>query len=207
MYLASKFFAEECQSQNHRENEGDPIDDADTVDAGEDVDAAADGSADVSFSADDFLSKHAVCMCDDDNDLEMALACQHAYLPDIASESMRETIEKFPDHFTITFSDTTMATTASEESEEEEDDEEIIVETDASDLALSMIWLKTMKADALIPVKRSILSPKKISVALCCVGLFVASSNFYLHNINNMEKTDDVKVESSWKRFRRKIKK
>ena len=50
----------------------------------------------------DLLSKRAVCICDDDNDLEMALACRHAFIPGITSESMRQTIDGNPGHFTVT---------------------------------------------------------------------------------------------------------
>jgi hypothetical protein len=64
------------------------------------------------------LAKHAVCLCDDDNDLEMALACQHAYIPGISSKSMAETIGKNPNRFTVTtlshslsFADTNTKTT------------------------------------------------------------------------------------------------
>ena len=35
------------------------------------------------------LKSHAYCLCDDDNDVEMALACRTAYLPSVTSESMR----------------------------------------------------------------------------------------------------------------------
>ena len=35
------------------------------------------------------LKTHAYCMCDDDNDAEMAVACRAAYLPSVTSESMR----------------------------------------------------------------------------------------------------------------------
>ena len=35
------------------------------------------------------LNSHACCLCDDDNDVEMALACRTAYLPSVTSESMR----------------------------------------------------------------------------------------------------------------------
>jgi len=35
------------------------------------------------------LKSHALCLCDDDNDVEMALACRKAYLPSITSESMQ----------------------------------------------------------------------------------------------------------------------
>lgn len=49
------------------------------------------------------LHQHAVCLCDDDNDVEMASACGHAYIPDISSENMAALIEKYPDHFTLTW--------------------------------------------------------------------------------------------------------
>ncbi|KAL3910916.1 MAG: hypothetical protein SGILL_007497 [Bacillariaceae sp.] len=49
-----------------------------------------------------FVAEHAVCLCDDDNDLEMAAACSHAYVPEISSESMRQVIESHPEHFTQT---------------------------------------------------------------------------------------------------------
>ena len=51
---------------------------------------------------DEALSKHAICLCDDDNDLEMALACSHAYIPDVSSDSMAEMIRKHPDQLTVT---------------------------------------------------------------------------------------------------------
>ena len=35
------------------------------------------------------LKSHAYCLCDDDNDVEMALACRKAYLPSITSDSMK----------------------------------------------------------------------------------------------------------------------
>ncbi|CAB9504674.1 expressed unknown protein [Seminavis robusta] len=50
----------------------------------------------------DILSKHCVCLCDDDNDLEMALACQHAFIPGISSTSMANVIGKHPHHFSQT---------------------------------------------------------------------------------------------------------
>eukprot|EP00531_Pseudo-nitzschia_arenysensis_P004155 CAMPEP_0116132338 /NCGR_PEP_ID=MMETSP0329-20121206/9491_1 /TAXON_ID=697910 /ORGANISM="Pseudo-nitzschia arenysensis, Strain B593" /LENGTH=477 /DNA_ID=CAMNT_0003626839 /DNA_START=52 /DNA_END=1482 /DNA_ORIENTATION=+ len=114
LYLASKFFPNECQPK------------VVSMDATEDEDSSEE-SAKVSSPEEDFLSNHSVCMCDDDNDLEMALACQHAYLPDISSKSMSATVSKFPDHFTTTFS-------------ESYDESMTVKETDASDLALSMIW-------------------------------------------------------------------
>lgn len=43
------------------------------------------------------LSENALCMCDDDNDLEMALACRRAYFPSITSESVRRTVDDVAD--------------------------------------------------------------------------------------------------------------
>ena len=48
------------------------------------------------------LATSALCLCDDDNDLEMALACQHAYVPSIGSESMAQIIKNNPREFTLT---------------------------------------------------------------------------------------------------------
>ena len=48
------------------------------------------------------LGDHSVCLCDDDNDLEMALACRHAYIPEISSRSMADIIQTNPEHFTQT---------------------------------------------------------------------------------------------------------
>jgi hypothetical protein len=47
------------------------------------------------------LASIAVCLCDDDNDISMALACQHAYCPQVTSDSMLEVIDKNPGHFTV----------------------------------------------------------------------------------------------------------
>jgi hypothetical protein len=58
--------------------------------------------ATVTSSSDDLLSNHCVCVCDDDNDLEMALACHHAYIPAISSTSMEEVIASNPVHFSQT---------------------------------------------------------------------------------------------------------
>ena len=155
LYLASKFFPEECKPNVEETNESDD----ETEEVTEEEEAEPPSSPE-----EDFLSNHAVCMCDDDNDLEMALACQHAYLPDVASESMRETIAEFPDHFTTTFSRIT---------DVEDDDSAVSVEeTDASDLALSMIWTRTTKEPDTVPVKRYRLTKRKISVALCFAMLF-----------------------------------
>lgn len=39
------------------------------------------------------LSTNAYCMCDDDNDIEMALACKAAFLPSVTSESIRRMLD------------------------------------------------------------------------------------------------------------------
>lgn len=56
-----------------------------------------------------------VCICDDDNDIEMALACSHAYVPSLHSISMEETIRRNPSKFTKTFQHESDMTRASEE--------------------------------------------------------------------------------------------
>lgn len=48
------------------------------------------------------MSQSCVCLCDDDNDLEMAVSTLHAYIPNISSESMRRQIELQPSQFTVT---------------------------------------------------------------------------------------------------------
>lgn len=53
----------------------------------------------------DALSKYCVCLCDDDNDSEMALACEHAFIPGVGSASMKELIKKQPTHFSRTGED------------------------------------------------------------------------------------------------------
>ena len=50
------------------------------------------------------MSKHAVCLCDDDNDLEMAMACRRAFIPAITSATMKAAIEIYPKQFTVTAS-------------------------------------------------------------------------------------------------------
>jgi len=52
----------------------------------------------------EFVSKHAVCLCDDDNDLEMAMACRRAFIPEITSATMKAAIETYPEQFTVTAS-------------------------------------------------------------------------------------------------------
>jgi hypothetical protein len=52
--------------------------------------------------AEQLLQDHAICLCDDDNDLEMAMGCGHAYVPQISSASMKDVIDRYPEHFTQT---------------------------------------------------------------------------------------------------------
>jgi len=40
------------------------------------------------------LKTHACCLCDDDNDVEMALACGKAYLPSVTSESIQKLVSE-----------------------------------------------------------------------------------------------------------------
>ncbi|CAB9502320.1 expressed unknown protein [Seminavis robusta] len=49
------------------------------------------------------LARESVCICDDDNDIEMALACAHAYIPALTSESVVQCIHDNPHKLTQTF--------------------------------------------------------------------------------------------------------
>merc|ERR1712194_132099 len=51
-------------------------------------DLGGEGAREESIS----LKTHACCLCDDDNDIEMALACRSAYLPSVTSESIRNLV-------------------------------------------------------------------------------------------------------------------
>jgi len=53
------------------------------------------------LSGQDLLSQRAVCLCDDDNDLEMALACRTAYLPSVTSSSMKKAARDYPDRIIV----------------------------------------------------------------------------------------------------------
>jgi len=53
-------------------------------------------------------------MCDDDNDIEMAQACRHAFLPSLTSESMVDSVGKNPAHFTVTCNNDTEETKATD---------------------------------------------------------------------------------------------
>jgi hypothetical protein len=147
LYLASKFFPKDCQKHQTISEEG----------SNTNTSNAPKEEKDVSSSSpeEEFLSNHAVCLCDDDNDLEMALACHHAYLPSVSSESMGETIKQFPDHFSKSFRDST-----------DTDEPFAIVEgTDASDAALLVIYNKTAKD--LDRPKKSMIASTKLGLVLC----------------------------------------
>ena len=49
------------------------------------------------------MATESVCICDDDNDIEMALACAHAYIPALTSESVVACIRDNPSKLTQTF--------------------------------------------------------------------------------------------------------
>ena len=48
------------------------------------------------------LKTHAYCLCDDDNDIEMALACRAAYLPSVTSESIRNMVNSQVGNLVVT---------------------------------------------------------------------------------------------------------
>jgi hypothetical protein len=60
------------------------------------------------------LSLESVCICDDDNDIEMALACSHSYVPAATSDSMAKTLRENPNQFTQTFQQGITSTAATE---------------------------------------------------------------------------------------------
>lgn len=51
---------------------------------------------------DEELLKSCVCLCDDDNDLEMAHACGKVYLPALTSDSMRDAVKNNRHRFFVT---------------------------------------------------------------------------------------------------------
>jgi len=71
-------------------------------------------------TTDDYIMKRCICLCDDDNDLEMAMACGTVFLPSISSLSMKHAAKFFPDQIFIM-----------------EDKKEGITETRATERALS----------------------------------------------------------------------
>jgi len=48
------------------------------------------------------LQNNALCLCDDDNDMEMAMSCHHAFLPGISSKSMKDMVSENAGQFTVT---------------------------------------------------------------------------------------------------------
>ena len=50
----------------------------------------------------DLLATRAICLCDDDNDIEMAMACNKAFLPSVASFSMLALVRKNPGKVIVT---------------------------------------------------------------------------------------------------------
>jgi hypothetical protein len=60
------------------------------------------------------VPERCICLCDDDNDLEMAFACLHAYIPRVTSPSMAEAVRLHPAKFTLTSSDDGSETEATE---------------------------------------------------------------------------------------------
>ena len=60
------------------------------------------------------LSRESVCICDDDNDIEMAKACSHSYIPSLTSKTMVDTLMRHGSNFTQTFSDDICSTAATE---------------------------------------------------------------------------------------------
>lgn len=60
------------------------------------------------------LAKESVCICDDDNDIEMALACSHSYIPSLTSKTMVGTLRRNQSNFTQTFGPDISSTAATE---------------------------------------------------------------------------------------------
>lgn len=54
------------------------------------------------ITGEDILLLRALCLCDDDNDLEMASACGKVFLPSVSSESMAKAAQSNPDKIMIT---------------------------------------------------------------------------------------------------------
>jgi hypothetical protein len=57
------------------------------------------------------MGQESMCICDDDNDMEMALACNHAFIPALTSGSVDDAARKNPDKFTRTFQPGKIAST------------------------------------------------------------------------------------------------
>jgi hydroxymethylpyrimidine pyrophosphatase-like HAD family hydrolase len=83
------------------------------------------------------LRTRAFCMCDDDNDIEMAVACKTAFLPSVTSDSIRRMVELQKEDSGLYHSGKLVVT---------EDVEKGIVETAATERALELI-LKEVESD------------------------------------------------------------
>lgn len=60
------------------------------------------------------MREEAVCICDDDNDIEMALDCAHAFIPAMSSDTMAAIVARNPEKFTRTFHSDLQSTKATE---------------------------------------------------------------------------------------------
>lgn len=54
------------------------------------------------MKGEDLLAARAICLCDDDNDIEMAMACNKAFLPSVASFSMLTLVRENPGKLIVT---------------------------------------------------------------------------------------------------------
>jgi hypothetical protein len=81
-------------------------------------------------SSSSLLKNRAFCLCDDDNDIEMALACRTAFLPSVTSETIRKRLEMQSADDGMQQHGRLVVT---------EDVEEGVVETRATERALEMI--------------------------------------------------------------------
>ncbi|KAL7476775.1 hypothetical protein ACHAW6_002612 [Cyclotella cf. meneghiniana] len=92
------------------------------------------------LSSSSLLKNRAFCLCDDDNDIEMALACRAAFLPSVTSESIRKRLEMQRDDDGVQQHGRLVVT---------EDVDEGVVETRATERALEMILkeLHTLRND------------------------------------------------------------
>lgn len=60
------------------------------------------------------MTTESVCICDDENDVEMALAASHSYIPSLTSKTLMETLSKNQSNFTKTFGPNVSSTVATE---------------------------------------------------------------------------------------------
>ena len=60
------------------------------------------------------LATESVFICDDDNDIEMALACSHSYIPSLTSKTMVDILLMNQSNFTQTFGPGIASTAATE---------------------------------------------------------------------------------------------